>query len=125
MENRTEFFTNWEEQLENIFSSSATENISEINYGGKPNFYNIFLINNQDIPVSFYVFIIEEYFNLEKDFLVTSFNKLRSNGYVSFGMYTKEIAESKISHIIGISRSSGYSLKCIMCKEHEYVIEKP
>ncbi len=124
--NKSDFFTKWEEEIGNIFSSAAinAEIVNKVQEA-KPNFYNVYLINNQDIPVSFYVFILEEYFNLGKEDLVNSFNKLRSEGYVSYGLFTREIAENKISYIAEVSRSSGYSLKCIMCKDHGYVIEKP
>jgi ATP-dependent Clp protease adaptor protein ClpS len=118
-----DFFSKWQINKTRLLASINNDPIYYYN-GERPNFYNIYLVNNNKTPVSFYVFIIEEFFHQSKNNLIESFNQLRKNGYVCYGNFTKDVAESKISNIVSVSRSSNYSLKCIMSKDDNYVIKK-
>jgi ATP-dependent Clp protease adaptor protein ClpS len=119
-----DFFAKW--QNTNIASSFTCINANAGNnvMDEVPALYNIYMINNANIPVSFYVFVIEEFFSQKNDNLVKSFNLLRKNGYISYGTFTKDVAESKISLISEVAKSSNYLLKCIMCKDNGDVIKK-
>jgi ATP-dependent Clp protease adaptor protein ClpS len=119
-----DFFSKWQINKTHLLSSVNSES-NHYSNEEMPHFYNIYLVNSNKMPVSFYVFIIEEFFHQTKESLIESFNQLRKNGYVCYGSFTKDVAESKISNITSVSRSSNYSLKCIMSKDNSYVIKKP
>jgi ATP-dependent Clp protease adaptor protein ClpS len=117
-----DFFAKW--QNTKIANACLNADVRSNGSEDLPALYNIYMINNANIPVSFYVFVIEEFFSQKNDNLVKSFNLLRKNGYISYGTFTKDVAESKISLISEVAKSSNYSLKCIMCKDNGDVIKK-
>lgn len=119
-----DFFSKWQFNQMDIFANSNNIKMDAYNKG-LPFLYSVYLLNNNQIPVSFYIFIIEEFFHHKKNNEKDSFNELRRNGYICYRGFTRDVAESKISNITSIARSSNYSLKCLTSKDNNYVIKKP
>ena len=83
----------------------------------KPPLYKVVLLNDDYTPMDFVVRILESVFHkstLEATQIMLSVHK-KGSGLA--GVYTREIAETKVHSVQALARKSKFPLKCIMEKE--------
>jgi ATP-dependent Clp protease adaptor protein ClpS len=85
----------------------------------KPSLYNVFLLNDDYTTMEFVVHILEKIFQKNLTEATQVMLHVHKNGIGLAGVYTKEIAETKVETVHGLARENGHPLKCIMEKKND------
>ena len=83
----------------------------------KPSMYKDFLLNDDYTTMEFVVEVLERVFGRSKIDATSIMLHVHRNGKGLAGVYTREIAETKIAQVHALARENGFPLKCDMEKE--------
>lgn len=83
----------------------------------RPNLYKVFLINDDYTTMDFVVHILEYVFGKSHVEAVQIMLHVHKNGKGLAGIFTKDIAETKINIVHELGLKNNFPLKCIMEKE--------
>jgi ATP-dependent Clp protease adaptor protein ClpS len=83
----------------------------------KPSLYKVFLLNDDYTTMDFVVFVLEKVFRKTPAEAVQIMLHVHKEGVGLAGVYTREIAETKIAEVHERARGNEFPLKCIMEKE--------
>ncbi len=83
----------------------------------KPSMYKVFLLNDDYTTMEFVVEVLERVFGRSKIYATSIMLHVHRNGKGLAGVYTREIAETKIAQVHALARENGFPLKCDMEKE--------
>jgi ATP-dependent Clp protease adaptor protein ClpS len=83
----------------------------------KPSMYKVLLLNDDYTPMEFVVHILERFFNKARDEAVQIMLHVHRHGVGICGVFTYEIAETKVAQVIEFSRRHQHPLQCTMEKE--------
>ena len=82
----------------------------------RPPLYKVILINDDYTPMDFVVHILEIFFSLNRETATRIMLEVHTRGKGVCGVYTHEIAESKVSQVNSYSREHQHPLLCTMEK---------
>ncbi|MBQ9536632.1 MAG: ATP-dependent Clp protease adapter ClpS [Desulfovibrionaceae bacterium] len=82
----------------------------------KPDQYRVILLNDDYTTMDFVVEILCRIFHKSIEDATTIMMSVHRNGRGECGLYTLEIAESKVEQVHYTARNAGFPLKCIMEK---------
>ncbi len=82
-----------------------------------PPLYKVFLINDDYTTMEFVVHVLESVFHKPPVEATQIMLHVHKHGRGLAGVYTRELAETKIETVHGLSRGNGFPLKCAMEKE--------
>jgi len=82
----------------------------------KPPMYQVMLLNDDFTPMDFVVDILSQYFQKSEPDATRIMLAVHHEGQGICGIYSFEIAESKMNLVRQTSRDHGHPLKCIMEK---------
>jgi ATP-dependent Clp protease adaptor protein ClpS len=82
-----------------------------------PSLYRVFLLNDDYTSMDFVVYILEEVFHKSPVEAMQIMLHVHKNGKGLAGLYTREIAETKLVTVHKLSRKRGFPLKCILERE--------
>ncbi len=83
----------------------------------KPNLYRVLLLNDDYTPMEFVVHVLEKYFSKGREDATRIMLHVHQKGSGICGVYTYEVAETKVTQVIDFSRQHGHPLQCTMEKE--------
>ncbi|MDR3425399.1 MAG: ATP-dependent Clp protease adapter ClpS [Alphaproteobacteria bacterium] len=83
----------------------------------KPAMYKVFLLNDDYTPMDFVVQILELYFNKSREDALTVMLQVHKSGSGLCGIYSFEIAETKVAQVLAAARQAQHPLQCTMEKE--------
>ena len=83
----------------------------------KPSLYKVLLLNDDYTPMEFVVFVLEKFFGMGLDQATRVMLHVHQKGVGVCGVYTFEIAETKVTQVIDFARQHGHPLQCTMEKE--------
>ncbi len=83
----------------------------------KPDLYKVLLLNDDYTTMDFVVHILESIFHKSPVEAVQIMLHVHKKGSGVAGIYTKDIAETKINIVHELAHQNGFPLKCIMEKE--------
>jgi ATP-dependent Clp protease adaptor protein ClpS len=83
----------------------------------KPFLYRVFLLNDDYTTMDFVVFVLEKVFRKSPAEAMQIMLHVHQKGIGLAGVYTREIAETKVTEVYELARDSEFPLKCIMEKE--------
>ena len=83
----------------------------------KPSLYKVLLLNDDYTTMEFVVLILESVFNKSSVEATQVMLHVHKNGSGLAGIYTREIAETKVHIVQELARKNKFPLKCIMEKE--------
>jgi ATP-dependent Clp protease adaptor protein ClpS len=83
----------------------------------KPAMYKVFLLNDDYTPMDFVVSVLEIFFNKSREDATTVMLQVHKNGIGLCGVYTFEIAETKVAQVMSAARQAQHPLQCTMEKE--------
>ncbi len=83
----------------------------------KPSLYKVLLLNDDYTPMEFVVYILERFFNKGRDDATRIMLHVHQKGVGVCGVYTYEVAETKVAQVMNFSRQNEHPLQCTMEKE--------
>ena len=82
----------------------------------KPPSYQVILLNDDFTPMEFVVHILEFFFSIKKEDATRIMLEVHTSGKGVCGLFTHEIAETKVSLVNDYSRENQHPLLCTMEK---------
>ena len=83
----------------------------------KPSLYKVLLLNDDYTPMEFVVYVLEQFFGKTQDEATQVMLHVHQKGVGVCGVYTYEVAETKVTQVMDFSRSNHHPLQCTMEKE--------
>ncbi len=83
----------------------------------KPSLYKVLLLNDDYTPMEFVVLVLQRFFGKGQEEATRIMLHVHHKGVGICGVYTYEVAESKVTQVMDFSRQHGHPLKCTMEKE--------
>jgi len=83
----------------------------------KPSMYKVLLLNDDYTPMDFVVTILERFFSKNETEAVEIMMTVHRKGVGLCGIFTYEIAETKVSQVMEYAKKNEQPLQCTMEKE--------
>ena len=83
----------------------------------KPSLYRVLLLNDDYTPMEFVVYVLERFFQKNQEEATTIMLHVHQNGVGLCGVYTYEVAETKVAQVLDLARRHEHPLQCTMEKE--------
>jgi ATP-dependent Clp protease adaptor protein ClpS len=83
----------------------------------KPNLYKVLLLNDDFTPMEFVILVLERFFNKAQEDATDIMLHVHQNGVGLCGVFTYEVAETKVTHVMDFARQHQHPLQCTMEKE--------
>ena len=83
----------------------------------KPSLYKVLLLNDDYTPMDFVVYVLERFFNKQSDEANRIMWHVHQKGVGICGVYTYEVAETKVAQVTNFARQHQHPLQCTMEKE--------
>ena len=83
----------------------------------KPALYKVLLLNDDYTPMEFVVYVLERFFNKNNEEATTIMLHVHQNGVGMCGIYTYDVAETKVAQVLDLARRHEHPLQCTMEKE--------
>lgn len=80
----------------------------------EPALYQVVLLNDDYTPMDFVVQLVMTFFNKPEEEAIAIMWHVHHHGQGICGIFTREIAETKVMHVNRFSRSNGHPLRCKM-----------
>lgn len=81
-----------------------------------PALFEVLLLNDDYTPMEFVVTLLEQFFHKSAAEAHAIMLETHNQGQGHCGVFTREVAETKMIQVISASRECGYPLKCIINK---------
>jgi ATP-dependent Clp protease adaptor protein ClpS len=75
--------------------------------------YQVVLLNDDYTPMEFVVVVIQEYFNKDVETATQIMLKIHLDGRGVCGVYSKDVAATKVDQVLEAANKAGHPLKCI------------
>ena len=79
-----------------------------------PQMYQVAMLNDDFTPMEFVVMILQEYFNHDLETATQIMLKIHHEGRGVCGVFTKDVAATKVESVSSAARRSGHPLQCIL-----------
>jgi len=79
-----------------------------------PKMYRVVLLNDDYTPMEFVVMIIQEYFHKNQESATRIMLQVHLEGKGVCGVYTKDVAATKVHQVVDRAREAGHPLQCTM-----------
>ncbi len=79
-----------------------------------PQLYQVVMLNDDYTPMEFVVMVLQQYFQRDPDSATLIMLKIHHEGRGICGVYTKDVAATKVELVLTAARREGHPLQCIM-----------
>ena len=83
----------------------------------KPSLYRVLILNDDYTPMEFVVHVLERFFGKAHEEAVQIMLHVHRHGVGICGVFTFEVAETKVAQVIELARRHQHPLQCTMEKE--------
>ena len=83
----------------------------------KPSLYKVLLLNDDYTPMEFVVHVLERFFSKSREEATRIMLHVHQKGIGVCGVFTYEVAETKVAQVMDFSRQHQHPLQCRMEKE--------
>jgi len=83
----------------------------------RPPLYKVVLLNDDYTPMDFVVTVIEHIFRKDHEDAVELMLTIHAKGQAIVGVYTREVAETKVDQTVEYARINDHPLQCVMEQE--------
>ncbi|MDQ0468322.1 ATP-dependent Clp protease adaptor protein ClpS [Labrys wisconsinensis] len=83
----------------------------------RPPVYRVLLLNDDYTPMDFVVEVLERFFNKDREEATHIMLHVHHNGVGECGVYTYEVAETKVTQVMDFARKHQHPLQCVMEKK--------
>ena len=83
----------------------------------KPSMYKVLLLNDDYTPMEFVVHVLQRFFSKNAEDATKIMLHVHQNGVGICGVFTYEVAETKVSQVMDLARQHDHPLQCTMEKD--------
>ncbi len=83
----------------------------------KPTMYKVLMLNDDYTPMEFVVHVLERFFQKSRDQATQIMLHVHRRGVGVCGVYTYEVAETKVTQVMDLARQNQHPLQCTIEKE--------
>ena len=83
----------------------------------KPSLYKVLLLNDDYTPMEFVIYVLERFFGKGTEEAKRIMLHVHHKGVGICGVYTYEVAETKVAQVMDFARQNDHPLQCTMEKE--------
>ncbi|MGR7996398.1 MULTISPECIES: ATP-dependent Clp protease adapter ClpS [unclassified Xanthobacter] len=83
----------------------------------RPSLYRVLLINDDYTPMDFVVHVLQRFFNKNQDEANRIMLHVHHHGVGECGVFTYEVAETKVTQVMDFARKHQHPLQCVMEKK--------
>ena len=83
----------------------------------RPSLYRVLLLNDDYTPMEFVVHVLERFFQKGPEEATEIMLHVNQNGVGECGIFTYEIAETKVTQVMDFARKHQHPLQCVMEKK--------
>ena len=83
----------------------------------RPNLYRVLILNDDYTPMEFVVHVLEKFFNKDIEAATKIMLHVHHHGIGECGVFTYEIAETKVTQVMDFARKHQHPLQCVMEKK--------
>ena len=83
----------------------------------KPSMYKVLLLNDDYTPMEFVVYVLQRFFSKNAEDATKIMLHVHQNGVGICGVFTYEVAETKVSQVMDLARQHDHPLQCTMEKD--------
>ena len=104
-----------DDDADSVIRTGVTEQVKEKTK--KPNLYKVLLLNDDYTPMEFVVHILERIFNKNREEAEQIMLHVHHKGVGICGVFTYEVAETKVTQVMLFAKEYEHPLQCTMEKE--------
>jgi ATP-dependent Clp protease adaptor protein ClpS len=83
----------------------------------KPAMYKVLMLNDDYTPMEFVVHVLERFFQKNRDEATQIMLHVHRRGVGVCGVFTYEVAETKVTQVMDLARQNQHPLQCTIEKE--------
>ena len=83
----------------------------------KPSMYKVVLLNDDYTPMEFVVYVLQRFFSKNAEDATKIMLHVHQNGVGICGVFTYEVAETKVTQVMDLARQHDHPLQCTMEKD--------
>ena len=83
----------------------------------KPSMYKVLMLNDDYTPMEFVVHVLERFFNKSREDATRIMLHVHRRGVGLCGVYTYEVAETKVTQVMDFARQHQHPLQCTLEKD--------
>ena len=83
----------------------------------KPSMYKVILLNDDFTPMEFVVHILERFFGMGIEKATQVMLMVHQQGVGVCGVFTRDVAETKVTQVMDFARKNQHPLQCTLEKE--------
>jgi ATP-dependent Clp protease adaptor protein ClpS len=82
----------------------------------KPSNYKVLMLNDDYTPMEFVVLVLQQFFSMSIEDATRVMLQVHQQGVAICGVFTYEVAETKVSQVIDFARENQHPLQCTLEK---------
>lgn len=83
----------------------------------KPSLYRVLLLNDDYTPMEFVIHVLERFFQKDRESATRIMLHVHNHGVGECGVFTYEVAETKVTQVMDFARQNQHPLQCVMEKK--------
>ena len=83
----------------------------------RPSLYRVLLLNDDYTPMEFVIYVLEQFFQKDREAATRIMLHVHQNGVGECGVYTYEVAETKVTQVMDFAKQHQHPLQCVMEKK--------
>ena len=83
----------------------------------RPPMYKILMLNDDYTPMDFVIHVLQRFFGIDESLAAQIMLTVHRKGVAVVGVFTHEIAETKVTQVMDYARRHQHPLQCTMEKE--------
>ena len=83
----------------------------------KPSLYRVLLLNDDFTPMEFVIMVLEQFFSKSQEQATQIMLHVHNNGVGECGVFSYEVAETKVTQVMDFAQKHQHPLQCVMEKK--------
>ncbi len=83
----------------------------------RPSMYKVLMLNDDYTPMEFVVHVLERFFHKSREDATAIMLQVHHAGVGLCGVFTHEVAETKVTQVMDLARQNQHPLRCTIEKE--------
>lgn len=83
----------------------------------RPSMYRVVILNDDYTPMEFVVLVLEHFFSKSREEATRIMLHVHNHGVGVCGVFTYEVAETKVAQVLDLARRNEHPLQCTMERE--------